>query len=55
MSRNPMYLALTWLLLLLPGPIVVLNAIIIPFEENRLKKTFRNTYADYCHRVRRWL
>ena len=63
--RNPMYLSLTviyvglalalseaWLVVL---PWVVMNWVVIPFEEARLRETFAQDYVDYCRRVRRWI
>src|SRR5215217_1094207 len=40
-SRNPIYL--------------VVNSVIIPFEENRLQKNFDIEYERYKRSVRRWL
>ncbi len=67
-TRNPMYLALTLLdlgfaalfryggaPLILPLPIAILDRLMIPFEERRLREVFGQTYADYCARVRRWV
>ena len=67
-SRNPMYVSLVlaylggvgllaqpWPLLFLPVPLVVLNRIVIPFEEARLRKAFDGAYDAYCATVRRWL
>lgn len=67
-SRNPMYVALLsaylglallhgrWgVLLLAPLPVLVLQKIVIPFEETRLRRLFGPVYAEYCQRVRRWL
>lgn len=67
-TRNPMYLSLVvvylgaaaafaqaWPLLLLPLPIVVVDRIVIPFEESRLHDVFGNAYDEYRVRVRRWL
>jgi protein-S-isoprenylcysteine O-methyltransferase Ste14 len=68
LSRNPIYVAFTagycgaallvarvWPLLLLPAPVAILNWVFIPFEEGQLSRIFRENYADYCRRVRRWL
>lgn len=68
LTRNPMYLGLAiayvglalmfgWLapLLLLPLPLIFLNARVIPFEEDRLRSAFGDTFDTYCRRVRRWL
>lgn len=67
-TRNPMYLALTgayaglslalekaWPLLLLPLPVLLMNAVVIPFEEGRMRERFGQAYLDYCKRVRRWM
>lgn len=68
LSRNPIYLALTaaycgvavltaraWPLVVLPVPLAVLQRVVIPFEERRLRAAFGDSYAAYCRRVRRWL
>jgi protein-S-isoprenylcysteine O-methyltransferase Ste14 len=67
-TRNPMYLSLTlvylglvgmlvqpWPLLLLPLPVAILNMIVIPFEEARLREVFGGVFQEYCANVRRWL
>jgi len=67
-TRNPMYVALTSIyagaalvlgqvetLILVALPWALVNWIVIPFEEARLRETFGQTYVDYCRRVRRWL
>ena len=67
-TRNPMYLSLVlvyigvagmltlvWPLLLLPLPVVIINTIVIPFEEARLQDVFGAEFAQYCSNVRRWL
>lgn len=67
-TRNPMYVSLVavylgvdgiragiWPLLLLPLPIIIVSKFVIPFEENRLKQLFGNTFEQYCAKVRRWL
>jgi len=67
-SRNPMYLALVliyagvaiwqvclWPLILLPIPFVIMNSIVIPYEERRLKAKFGASYGEYAGRVRRWI
>ena len=68
LTRNPMYLGLAiayaglalmlWRLgplLLLPVPVLLLNFLVIPFEEKRLREAFGNRFALYCRRVRRWV
>ena len=67
-SRNPMYVSLVlaylggtgllvqpWPLLFLPLAIVILNRIVIPFEEARLLAAFGIAYEAYCAKVRRWI
>ena len=67
-SRNPMYLGLTiayvgfaimvnsgWPLILLPLVITALFTLVISREERYLHSAFGQTYADYQHRVRRWI
>ncbi len=68
LTRNPMYLSLTlgylgvaamliqvWPLVLLPLPVMFVNAVVIPFEEARLRELFGTQFGDYCRRVRRWI
>jgi len=67
-TRNPMYLGLAliymgvagilselWPLLLLPLPLLVMDQIVIPFEETRLQAVFADAYQRYCAKVRRWV
>ncbi|MEO8309389.1 MAG: isoprenylcysteine carboxylmethyltransferase family protein, partial [Pseudomonadota bacterium] len=67
-SRNPMYLGLTityiglslalgrvWPLVLLLVPVLLMNAVVIPFEEARMRETFGADYLAYSRRVRRWV
>jgi protein-S-isoprenylcysteine O-methyltransferase Ste14 len=67
-TRNPMYVSLVliyvgvagiliqvWPLLVLPLPIAIVNSIVIPFEETRLRETFGDAFEQYCAGVRRWL
>ncbi len=67
-SRNPMYvsLVLAYLgeagfltqalpLFALPLVILYLNRIVIPLEEEILRRDFGNTYGAYCSQVRRWI
>jgi protein-S-isoprenylcysteine O-methyltransferase Ste14 len=67
-TRNPMYLSLLlvylgvvgllgqpWPLFLLPLPVALVNTIVIPFEEARLRHIFGDAFGDYCANVRRWL
>lgn len=68
LTRNPMYVSLTlaylgvasirgelWPLVLLPIPLAVLQRVVIPFEEARMREAFRGDFDAYCQRVRRWL
>ena len=67
-SRNPMYVGFVLFLFglaLLSGNVIALvlpllffiivNAMFIPFEEEKLGKTFGNAYIVYKQSVRRWL
>jgi len=67
-TRNPMYLSMTlmylgvvgmlvqpWSLLLLLVPLVILNSVVIPFEEERLRSVFGEAFDAYRARVRRWV
>ncbi len=67
-TRNPMYVGLAlaysgialalpslWSLLFLPLPLLLLEAVVIPFEEGRMRAAFGSHYAAYCRRVPRWL
>lgn len=67
-TRNPVYLGFVLLLIgfplsagsywgiLLVWPLVVLmNRFVIQPEESQLEKRFKNQYAEYQVRVRRWL
>lgn len=66
-TRNPMYLGLALLyagialclnglapICLLPVPILLMDRIVIPFEEAELRRTRGAAYDEYCARVRRW-
>ncbi len=68
LSRNPMYVALTalcggaaimigcaWPLVFLPAPVLVMQFVIIPFEERQMREAFGRAWIDYCQKVRRWL
>lgn len=68
LTRNPMYVSLVlvyvgmvgllvqvWPLLLLPLPVGVINVMVIPFEETRLREVFGGAFERYCADVRRWL
>jgi protein-S-isoprenylcysteine O-methyltransferase Ste14 len=67
-TRNPMYLGLTfaylgeaallkqvWPVLLLPFTLAYLNWTVIPVEETKLGDAFKDEYAEYRQRVRRWI
>ena len=67
-SRNPMYVAMSaihvglsllmsvaWPLILLPLALAALYALVIRREERYLGDAFREEYAAYRARVRRWL
>ena len=67
-SRNPMYLAMAFLLagwgmflgsalnlLLLGGFIHAMNTLQIKPEETALEEIFGDAYLDYCRRTRRWI
>jgi protein-S-isoprenylcysteine O-methyltransferase Ste14 len=67
-SRNPMYLGLAviylgaaiafnrpWAIVLLPLPVLLLNLVVIPFEESSLEHTFGVEFKAYRQRIRRWL
>lgn len=67
-TRNPMYWSLVlaylggagllvspWPLILLTVPLLILNRVVIPFEERRLREAFGREYEAYCARTRRWL
>ena len=68
LSRNPMYLGLAvayvglalvfrqaWPFVTLTAPLALLNFLVIPFEEARMRDTFGDEYIAYCKRVRRWV
>jgi protein-S-isoprenylcysteine O-methyltransferase Ste14 len=67
-SRNPMYVSLVlaylgeagfltqaWPLFALALVILYINRIVIPLEEEILRRDFNIEYKEYCFRVRRWL
>jgi protein-S-isoprenylcysteine O-methyltransferase Ste14 len=67
-SRNPLYLALTallaafglvldstWVLLLVPVLVLLLDRLVIAREEVRLRAQFGVHYRNYSRSVRRWL
>jgi len=67
-SRNPVYVGLVclligmtlmfgslWGLILAPLFILSLNHFVIRYEEAYLENKFKDEYADYKSRVRRWL
>ena len=67
-TRNPMYLGMlvmmigiafligSWPMLLAPLAFFILvNAVSMPFEEEKMARQFGDVYAAYKARVRRWL
>lgn len=67
-SRNPMYVSLIlaylgeagfliqfWPVIVLPFVIWYVNRVVIPLEEDILKKDFKEKYENYCTQVHRWL
>jgi len=68
LTRNPMYISLTlaylgeagfliqtWPLVVLPFTLAYINWIVIPLEEDLLKKEFNEEYENYCNKVHRWI
>jgi protein-S-isoprenylcysteine O-methyltransferase Ste14 len=68
LTRNPMYVSLIlayigeagfltqiWPMIVLPFMLFYLNQVVIPLEEDLLKKEFDKEYDDYCTQVRRWI
>lgn len=68
LSRNPMYLGLSiayvgfvimynsgWPLIMLPLILTALYTLVISREEQYLHSAFGQVYADYQHKVRRWI
>ncbi|MEO7359042.1 MAG: isoprenylcysteine carboxylmethyltransferase family protein [Gemmatimonadaceae bacterium] len=67
-SRNPMYLGMSivyvgltimynsgWPLIMLPLILTALFTLVISREERYLHSAFGQVYADYQHKVRRWI
>ena len=67
-TRNPMYLSLVlvylgvaaltglaWPLVLLPLPVLLVDRLVIPHEEARLRDAFGDACEAYFSRVGRWL
>ena len=67
-SRNPVYIGFAiiqvgigvWtdklaVVLLVVVPVVMTAALVVPREEDYLRRKFGAVYEDYCSRVRRWL
>jgi protein-S-isoprenylcysteine O-methyltransferase Ste14 len=67
-SRNPIYIGyvlllvgfpltinIYWGLILAPALIVLMNRLVIEYEEAYLEKHFKQEYLDYKSKVRRWL
>ena len=44
-----------WPLVFLPAPVLVMQFVIIPFEERQMREAFGRAWIDYCQKVRRWL
>lgn len=68
LTRNPMYVSLIlayigeagfltqiWPVIVLPFMLFYLNQVVIPLEEDLLKKEFNKEYDDYRAQVRRWI
>lgn len=68
LSRNPMYVGVilayigiatvqfqVFSLILLPFPIAYIHWFVIPFEEQLMKKTFKEEFDKYRTKVRRWI
>ena len=66
-SRNPMYLGLfliycgiailnaaVWPLIMIVIPFLVVDRIVIPFEERQMTERYGSSYLDYCAQVGRW-
>ena len=67
-SRNPMYLGLfliycgvailnlaVWPLVTIVIPFLVVDRVVIPFEERQMADRYGSSYRDYCAQVGRWL
>ncbi len=67
-SRNPMYLGMTVMLVgitIMLGTVpmfvsaalffALMNFVFIPFEEEKMRRQFKDAFTDYTSRVRRWL
>lgn len=67
-SRNPMYLGLfliyvaiailggrLWPLATIVIPFLLLDGIVIPFEESQMADRYGSSYREYCSRVGRWM
>jgi len=67
-TRNPMYISLIlaylgeagflaqlWPVIVLPFMLFYVNWIVIPLEEDILRKDFKEEYENYSTRVNRWL
>jgi protein-S-isoprenylcysteine O-methyltransferase Ste14 len=49
------FLVQIWPVIVLPFMLYYLNYVVIPLEEDLLKKEFGEEYERYCKQVRRWL
>ncbi|MCF7809561.1 isoprenylcysteine carboxylmethyltransferase family protein [bacterium] len=67
-SRNPMYLGMTFILLglalllgrlspllIIPFYVLLMDLIFIKAEEKMLEKSFRDNWMNYKRKVRRWI
>ena len=67
-SRNPMYLGLflvysgvallnrvAWPFATILVPFLIMDRIVIPFEEDQMRQRFGASYEAYCTRVGRWI
>jgi protein-S-isoprenylcysteine O-methyltransferase Ste14 len=67
-SRNPMYIGLFLIYVAIAIlkrtlcplvdaviPLLLLDRIVIPFEEGRMAERYGASYQDYCSRVGRWI
>jgi protein-S-isoprenylcysteine O-methyltransferase Ste14 len=67
-SRNPMYLGLfliycgvavlqraVWPFVTIGIPFLVVDRVIIPFEERQMAERYGAAYRDYCAKVGRWI
>ena len=68
LSRNPMYISIiifyigeaflllhSWPLFTLVLMLLYINYVVIPLEEETLRKDFKDKYESYCKLTRRWI